>query len=333
MLAGKKAIITGVTGQDGSYLAEHLLGYNCEVIGIDRNVTVQKENYNMNTLLGRGEDTLPRQQPIRLDRFRLEFGDMTNPESIEALIVEMKPDYFFNLAAQSHVGESFKQPILTTEVNYVGYLRLLETIRRHSPDTRVYQASTSEMFGTTDTSPRDETSPFHPNSPYAIAKTAAHWAGIAYRDGFDLFVANGILFNHESPRRGENFVTQKIIKAACNIFLGKQKHLHLGNLSASRDWGHAKDYVRAMLMMIQHDEPGDYVVGMGETHTVQWFLERVFAKIGLSVEEHVKIDSSFYRPNEVNVLHSNPTKIKTELGWKPAYSIDMLIEEMIERWL
>jgi len=309
MLAGKKAIVTGVTGQDGSYLAEHLLGYHCEVVGIDRNVTVQKENYNMKYLIA--------EDGSRLDGFRLEFGDLSNPESIEALIVETKPDYFFNLAAQSHVGESFKQPILTTEVNYVGYLRLLETIRKYSPDTRVYQASTSEMFGTTDSSPKHEQSQFCPNSPYAIAKTASHWAGIAYREGFEMFVSNGILFNHESPRRGENFVTQKIIKAGCRIARGEQDYLHLGNLSAKRDWGHSKDYVRAMLMMLQHDEPGDYVVGMGHTHTVEWFLETVFDKLGISVEKHVKIDASFYRPNEVNVLHSNPAKIKEELGWKP----------------
>lgn len=318
-LAGKTAVVTGVSGQDGSYLAEYLIDQGVNVIGIVRTATTTTVYKNIEKMHNK-------------EKLQLFFGDMASTDNICNLIREVQPTFLFNLAAQSHVGVSFDDPETTTRVNAVGYLKLLEAVRRHSPLTRVYQASTSEMFGGYD-GPANEETPFRPRSPYGAAKLAAHWDGIIYRDSYNLFVCNGILGNHESPRRGENFVTTKIVRAAVNILKGRQKELRLGNLSACRDWGHSRDYVKAMVLMLQHDVPDDYVIGTGETHSVEWFLYQVFDKLGLRPSEHLVIDPALFRPSEVTTLTMDASKAKRVLGWQPETNIHQLIEEMIQEWL
>lgn len=313
---GKEVVITGVSGQDGSYLADLMVEMGAKVTGIIRPSTTRHEIENL--------------APV-INDIHLYHTDLTGGGSGLTTLIAAKPYAVFNLAAQSHVKKSFDDPIGTTATNYTSVIAILELIRNLSKDTKFYQASTSEMFGGVD-GPADENTPFHPNSPYAIAKTAAHWAVRAYRTGYGIYACSGILHNHESPRRGEEFVTQKIIKAACAIKKGEMDNLSLGNLSATRDWGHAKDYVKAMVLMMQQYEPDDYIIGMGKSYSVLEFLLKVFSILGLDHEEYVSIDENLFRPNEVHDLIANASKAKKELGWHPEYTLDTLIQEMIERW-
>lgn len=317
-LSGTKAIVTGVSGQDGSYLVDHLITAGAEVIGIVRGPT--------------GNTYTNIEKMIHKDKMQIFYGDMASPEGICNLISETKPTFFFNLAAQSHVGVSFEYPEITTAINFQGYLKILEAVRRFSPLTRIYQASTSEMFGGY-AGPANEKTPFRPRSPYGVAKLASHWAGVNYRESYGLHISNGILFNHESPRRPESFVTAKIVKAACNIKLGRQKTLSLGNITAGRDWGHARDYTKAMVLMLARTRPDDYVIGTGTTHTVEWFLKTVFERLGLDSEGCVVYEKSLVRPNEVQTLTADATKAREILGWYPETTLEQLIEEMIATWL
>jgi len=309
----KKALITGVTGQDGSYLTEHLLSLNYEVHGVRRRVSVD----NAERLAG------------SLDNpdFHLHYGDLT--DGIDHLIRSIEPDEIYNLAAQSHVGTSFELPVYTLDVAALGATRILETIRHCGFPTRYYQASSSEIFGESP-APQDETTPMLPQSPYGVAKLAAYRLTQLYRRGHGLFAANGILFNHESPRRGSNFVTQKIVQSAVRISLGRQKVIRLGNLEAKRDWGHSRDYVRAMHQILQHHEADDFVVATGVYLSCRVFAERVFDKLGLRFDDHVEFAAEFTRPTEVAELCGVPAKIETTLGWKATCDLDGLIEEMIE---
>lgn len=309
-----KYIVTGLTGQDGSYLAELLLEKGHEVYGIVR------RSSSINTL---------RVDHLRFkDSFHMLFGDLS--EGIEAYIYDIKPDVIINLGSMSHVRVSFDIPVYTLDINAVGPTRILEAIKNSGMKNsiRYYQASSSEMFGLTEP-PQNEQSTFHPVSPYGVAKLAAYWMTKIYREGYKMFASNGILFNHESPRRGETFVTKKIVRAAVRIKLGKQKDLILGNLKAKRDWGHSKDYVEAIYKIVNHDIPDDFVVAMGEHYSIEEFLVKVFNKLDLDWCEYVKLDSFYTRPQEVPALMGNPDKIKKILGWEPKIKIDQLIEEMI----
>ncbi len=308
-----KALITGITGQDGSYLAELLLSKGYEVYGLVR------RNSTSNT--GR-IDHLP--------QIKLVYGDLQDSHALSRIIREIKPNEVYNLAAQSHVRVSFDIPEYTSDATGIGALRLLEAVRQEHPKAKFYQAGSSEMYGKVLQVPQNESTPFNPRSPYACAKVFAHHTIRLYRDAYKIFACNGILFNHESPRRGDNFVTKKITKAVARIKLGKQKDLVLGNLDAKRDWGYAPEYVEAMWKMLQQSEPDDYVIATGETHSVQEFVEEAFASVGLNWKEHVKLDAQLLRPAEVDLLIGDASKAKQKLGWQPTTTFKQLVKIMIE---
>jgi len=316
----KKALITGITGQDGSYLAELLLEKGYEVHGIVR----RSSSFNTARL----EDfyTDPHVEGTRL---LLHYGDLTDGPGVAHLLQEIIPDEVYNLGAQSHVRVSFDLPVYTVEVDAVGTLHLLEAIRGLDNPARFYQASSSEMYGRVAETPQTERTPFHPRSPYACAKVYSFWQTLNYREAYGMFACNGILFNHESPRRGETFVTRKITRAATRIKEGLQKKVFLGNLDAKRDWGFAGDYVEAIWLMLQQDTPDDYVVATGQTHSVQEFVEEVFGQLGLDWREHVEIDPRYFRPSEVDLLLGDPAKARKQLGWQPKVTFKRLVEMMI----
>lgn len=316
----KKALITGVTGQDGSYLAELLLEKGYEVHGIIRRAST----FNTDRIDHIYQD--PHEKDVRL---HLHHGDLTDGSQLAWLIRTVRPDEIYNLAAQSHVAVSFQQPEYTGDVDGLGVIRLLEAIRDSGVPTRLYQAGTSEMFGDA-APPQDETTAFRPRSPYAAAKLYAFWVTRNYREAYGLFAVNGILFNHESERRGETFVTRKISRAVARIVGGIDEAVYLGNLDARRDWGHARDYVLAMWMMLQQDEPCDYVIGTGKAHTVREFCERAFGHVGLDWKAFVRIDPSYYRPTEVEHLHANPKRAMEDLGWEPTVAFEQLVTGMVE---
>jgi GDPmannose 4,6-dehydratase len=307
-----KYILTGVTGQDGSYMSELLLEKGHEVYGIVR------RSSSINT--GRVDH-------LRFEKgFNLIFGDLA--DGIDTLIYDIRPDVIINLAAMSHVRVSYDVPVYTLDINAIGPARLLEAIRKIDRNIRYYQASSSEMFGTS-SPPQNENTPFQPCSPYGCAKLAAYWITKTYRDGYGIFASNGILFNHESPRRGETFVTKKIVRGAVRIKLGKQKNIILGNLEAKRDWGHSKDYVEAIYKIINHDIPDDFIVATGEHYSIKEFLVKVFESLNMDWHDYIKFDERYTRPKEVPSLLGNPTKIKKVLGWEPTIKIEQLISEMI----
>ena len=308
------ALITGITGQDGSYLAEFLLEKGYDVIGmVRRSSTV----------------TWERIEHIK-DQISIVQGDLHDQSSLLTLVKEAQPTEIYNLAAQSFVPTSWNQPTLTGEVTGLGVARMLEVIRMVNPDIRFYQASSSEMFGKVREVPQKEDTPFYPRSPYGVAKVYGHWITVNYRESYDLFAVSGILFNHESPRRGLEFVTRKITDAVARIKLGLADQLALGNLDSRRDWGYAKDYVRAMWLMLQQDGPDDYVVGTGETHSVREFCQAAFGHVGLNYEDYVVQDPRFYRPAEVDLLVSDPSKAKKVLGWEPTVNFEELVSLMVE---
>jgi len=311
---GKNAFITGITGQDGSYLAELLLDKGYKVTGLVRRSST---------------DNL---QNIRyiLNDITLEYGDLTDQTCLDRIIQSNDFDEVYNLGAMSFVPVSWKEAEHTVNVNTLGPIRLMDSIRKYNSKIKFYQASTSEMFGKVRETPQKETTPFYPRSPYGVSKVAAHWATVNYRESYNLFALCGILFNHESPRRGLEFVTRKITNGAARIKLGLQKELLLGNLESKRDWGHSRDYVRAMWQMLQQDEPEDYIVGSDETHTVREFCDTAFSRVGLDYEQFVKIDQKFYRPAEVDILLSDSTKAREKLGWLPQYNFDELVGEMVD---
>lgn len=309
----KIAVVSGITGQDGSYLSELLLSKNYTVIGLERRTVCDTDDKRKNI-----------SHLLENKRFILEEADVSDFSSIQRIISEYNPNEVYNLAAQSHVGNSFKTPVSTSQINYFGCLNFLESIRLTNPKIKFYQASTSEMFGDNVKCPQNENTFFAPVSPYACAKLAAHHAVATYRKSYNIFACSGILFNHESPRRGENFVTRKITKAAARIKLGLQDELRLGNLEAQRDWGYAGDYVEAMHLMLQHSSADDYVVATGEVNSVQDFLNYVFEHANLDPQKYVKIDPKFYRPCEVPKLWGDPAKMKRILGWSPKISFKEL---------
>lgn len=314
----KSACITGVTGQTGSYLAELLLREGYKVYGLRR----RSSSFNTERL-----DHIYKDVHIS-DKLELVYGDLTDYSSIVNLVGDVKPDLFFNLAAMSHVRVSFEIPENTFDVDATGVVRCLEAIRKQSPKTRFLQASSSEMFGSTPP-PQSEKTIFHPRSPYAVAKVAGFQVTVNYREAFNLFCTNAISFNHESPRRGETFVTRKITRAATRIKLGLQNTLYLGNLDAKRDWSHAKDMARAMSMIINADEPDDFVVASGEMHSVEEFVSLVFSKLGLNWRNYVSIDPRYFRPSEVDALCGDNSKIRNKLGWQPECTFEGLVDEMI----
>ena len=317
----KKALVTGITGQDGSYLAELLLSKGYEVHGVVR----RSSSFNTARIDHLYQD--PHAQDVRLF---LHYGDLNDASSVNALLQSVEPDEIYNLGAQSHVRVSFDVPEYTAEVTALGALRLLEAMRESGlTRTRFYQASSSEMFGAAPP-PQGESTPFHPRSPYAVAKVFAYWSTINYREAYRFHAVNGVLFNHESPRRGETFVTRKITRAAGRIKLGLQKELYLGNLEAKRDWGYAKDYVEAMWLAVQHDTADDYVVATGETHSVREFCELAFARLGLDYREFVKEDPRYLRPAEVDVLLGDASKARRVLGWKPTVLFPELTAMMVD---
>ena len=335
----KVALITGITGQDGSYLAELLLEKGYEVHGIIRRAST----FNTKRIDHLYQD--PHEENVRLF---LHYGDITDSSNLNRLIEKIRPNEIYNLAAQSHVGVSFDSPEYTAEATGVSTLRILDAIRESGVKTKFYQASTSELFGgLADTAPQSEKTPFYPKSPYGVAKLYSYWITVNYRESYDIFACNGILFNHESPRRGETFVTRKITRAAAAIHLGMQDKLYLGNLDAKRDWGHAKDYVEGMWRILQQDKPQDYVLAMNETHTVREFVELAFAELGYEIEWQgsgvdekgidkntgrvlVEVDPRYFRPAEVELLWGDSTKARTELGWEPKYSFMDLVKEMVQ---
>ncbi len=318
----RRALITGVTGQDGSYLAELLIGKGYEVHGIVRRSSTFGTERIEHLMFG---DDPP---------LNLHYGDLADGNGLMRLLREIEPHEVYNLAAQSHVRVSFDQPTYTADVTAVGTLRLLEAIRDVQDDTglqiRFYQASSSEMFGKVVETPQKETTPFYPRSPYGVAKVYSHWITINYRESYDLHASCGILFNHESPRRGETFVTRKITRAATRIKLGLQEKLYLGNLDAKRDWGFAGDYVEAMWLMLQQETPDDYVIATNELYSVRNFCEKTFSQLGLNYEDHVEIDPRYYRPAEVDLLLGDSTKACEQLGWKPRTRFDQLVEMMVK---
>jgi GDPmannose 4,6-dehydratase len=311
----KKACLTGITGQTGSYLAELLLKEGYEVHGVKRS----SSNFNTQRI----------DHIYNHPNLNLVYGDLTDYSSLVNVISDTKPDLFFNCGALSHVRVSFDVPEYAMDVTGTGVVRCLEAIRKYSPETRFLQCSTSELYGSTPP-PQNEDTTFHPRSPYACAKLAAYWSTINYRESYGMFAVNAISFNHESPRRAENFVTRKITRAATRIKLGLQDELRLGNLDAKRDWGHAKDTAKALYMILTASEPKDYVVATGGMHSVKEFLELVFSKLELDWKDYVKFDAKYLRPAEVDALQGDPTKIKAELGWSPEYSFAQLVDEMIE---
>jgi GDPmannose 4,6-dehydratase len=345
----RRALITGITGQDGSYLAELLLGKGYEVHGLKRRAS----SFNTQRV-----DHLYQDPHLGDGRFRLHYGDLTDALSLTRLIAELEPDEIYNLGAQSHVGVSFETPEYTAEVDGLGTLRLLEAIRflKLESRTRFYQASTSELYGLVAESPQTERTPFHPRSPYGVAKLYAHWITVNYREAYGLFACAGILFNHESPRRGETFVTRKITRGLCRVAAGLDPCLYLGNLDARRDWGHAKDYVRAMWMMLQQDRPDDYVIATGVQHSVRDFVTWTAAELGITLafegsgtEEHaivtavtgarttalkpgdviLRIDPRYFRPAEVETLLGDATRAREKLGWMPEITAREMCAEMV----
>ncbi|MDO8357031.1 MAG: GDP-mannose 4,6-dehydratase [Nitrospirota bacterium] len=317
----KKALISGITGQDGSYLAELLLGKGYEVYGIIR----RSSSFNTGRI-----DPIYQDPHVPHRRLHLVYGDLNDASSLNRIIRTVQPDEIYNLGAQSHVRVSFDIPEYTGEITGLGTIRLLEAIREAGLKPKFYQASSSEMFGKVQDVPQRETTPFYPRSPYGAAKVYSYWITVNYREAYDLFACNGILFNHESPRRGETFVTRKITKAAARIKLGIQKDLFLGNLDAKRDWGFAGDYVQAMWMMLQAPKPEDYVIATGETHTVREFLELAFGRLQLDWQKHVKIDPAYYRPTEVDLLIGDASKAKRDLGWEPNVRFKELAHMMVD---
>ncbi|MEZ4407166.1 MAG: GDP-mannose 4,6-dehydratase [Polyangiales bacterium] len=317
----KRALITGITGQDGSYLSELLLEKGYEVHGVVR----RSSSFNTERI-----DHLYRDPHERGVNLYLHYGDLNDSTSLQNIVAEVKPDEVYNLGAQSHVRVSFDIPEYTGEVTALGAVRLLEAIRRVGVHCRFYQASSSELYGKVVETPQKETTPFHPRSPYAVAKAYAFYMTQNYREAYGMFAVNGLLFNHESPRRGETFVTRKITRAVGRIVHGQQKELFLGNLDARRDWGYAPDFVEAMWLMLQADEPDDYVVGTGETHSVREFLEVAFGHVGLDWQEHVKIDPRYFRPAEVDLLLSDPSRAREKLGWKPKVGFRELVTMMVD---
>src|SRR4051794_20498756 len=317
----KKALITGVTGQDGSYLAELLLAKGYEVHGVIRRAS----SFNTERLDPIYKD------PHRSDaRLFLHYGDLADSVVTSTLIADIKPDEIYNLAAQSHVRVSFDIPEYTGNVTAVGTTRILEAMRKAAPKARFYQASSSEMYGLVQETPQRETTPFYPRSPYGAAKVYSYWMTVNYRESYGLHATNGILFNHESPRRGETFVTRKITRAVARIKAGVQNKLYLGNLEAKRDWGYAPEYVEAMWMMLQQDQPDDYVIATGKTHSIREFLDLSFKHAGLEWEKYVEIDPKYYRPAEVDILIGDATKAKKQLGWTSKTSFAELVRIMTD---
>ena len=316
----KKALITGLTGQDGSYLAELLLQKDYEVHGIVR----RSSSFNTGRIDHLYHD--PHESGVRLFTH---YGDLSDSVSLTKLLYELQPDEIYHLGAQSHVRVSFDIPEYTFDITGAGSLRLLEAMRESGVTARFYQASSSEMFGSAPP-PQSEATPFHPRSPYAVSKVAAFWATVNYREAYGMFAVNGILFNHESPRRGETFVTRKITRALARIKSGLQDKLYLGNLDAKRDWGFAGDYVEAMWLMLQQDEPEDFVIATGETHTVRELVERAFARVGLDPADHVGTDPQHYRPAEVDQLRGDYSKAREQLGWEPQTSFEELVDLMVD---
>jgi GDPmannose 4,6-dehydratase len=318
----RRALITGITGQDGSYLAELLLEKGYEVHGVVRRTS----SMNRSRI-----DHLQHASPNDAGRpkFTLHYGDMTDSGGLNRLVKQIRPDEVYNLAAQSHVHISVDQPEYTGDADALGTTRLLEAIRTAGLPARFYQASSSEMFGSAPPL-QNESTPFWPRSPYAIAKLYAHWMTVNYRAAHGMFACSGILFNHESPRRGENFVTRKVTRGVAQILSGRIKQLKLGNLEARRDWGHARDYVRAMWLMLQQDQPDDFVIATGEHRTVRELVVTAFEMVGLDWEQHVEIDQAFIRPSEVNDLQGDATKAREKLGWEPTIGFEQMIREMVE---
>ena len=320
----RRALILGITGQDGSYLTEYLLDLGYEVHGVIRRAST----FNTDRI-----DHLYQDPHEPNNRLHLHYGDLSDGPGLRRVLEEVQPHEVYNLGAQSHVAVSFQQPEYTADIDGVGTLRLLEAVRdvqrRTGEQMRFYQAGTSEMFGASPP-PQHEGTPFRPRSPYAAAKVMAHHLTVNYREAYGLFACSGILFNHESERRGETFVTRKITRAATRIKLGLQDALYLGNLDSERDWGHAEDYVRAMHLMLQQDEPDDYVIATGESHTVRAFVEKVFATLALDSNQYVHIDPRYYRPTEVDALRGDATKARERLGWTPRVGIDELVRRMVD---
>jgi GDPmannose 4,6-dehydratase len=333
-----QSLITGITGQDGSYLAELLLDKGYEVHGIIRRAST----FNTQRIDHIYQD--PHEENVRL---KLHYGDMTDSSNLSRLVEKINPDEIYNLAAQSHVGTSFEIPEYTTDVDAMGTLRLLDAIKEADVECKFYQASTSELYGKVQEVPQTEKTPFYPRSPYAAAKLYAYWIVKNYREAYDLFAVNGILFNHESPRRGKRFVTRKITRAVARITKGKQDKIYLGNMNAKRDWGYAKDYVKMMWMMLQHDTPEDFVIATGETHTVREFVEAAFSHVDVDIEWQgegvdekgidkatgkvlVEVDPKYFRPTEVEMLIGDPSKAKEELGWEPEVKFKELVQLMVQ---
>lgn len=321
----KRALITGITGQDGSYLSELLLEKDYEVHGIIRRTST----FNTDRIDHIYED--PHSEHARLF---LHYGDLTDGTTLRRIMEEIEPHEIYNLGAQSHVRVSFDAPEYTVDTVAVGTLRLLEAIRdyerRTSLQVRFYQAGSSEMYGKVQEIPQTEATPFYPRSPYACAKVYAHWQTVNYRESYNLFACNGILFNHESPRRGETFVTRKITRALARIVAGHQKKLYLGNLDSKRDWGYAKDYVRAMWLMLQQDQPDDYVIATNETHSIREFLDLAFGYVNLNWQDYVEFDARYLRPAEVDILIGDCSKAKQKLGWEPSVTFEQLVHLMVE---
>ncbi|MFN9740904.1 MAG: GDP-mannose 4,6-dehydratase [Acidobacteriota bacterium] len=318
----KRALITGITGQDGSYLTELLLGKDYDVYGIIRRAST----FNTERI-----DHLYQDPHIQGTRLHLVYGDLNDASSLNKILRDVQPDEIYNLGAQSHVRVSFDIPEYTAEVGALGTLRLLEAIRETGlQKTRFYQASSSELYGKVQEVPQRESTPFYPRSPYAAAKLYSYWITVNYRESYNLFACNGILFNHESPRRGETFVTRKITRAAAAIKLGRQSKLYLGNLDAKRDWGFAGDYVEAMWMMLQQEQPEDFVIATGETHSVREFLDEAFGYLDLDWRDYVEIDPRYFRPAEVDLLIGDSGKAREKLGWSPLVSFPELVRMMVD---
>ena len=316
----KRALVTGVTGQDGSYLAELLLSKGYEVHGLIR----RSSSFNTGRL-----DRIYRDPHESGVRFLMHYADLSDSGSLVNLIRELQPEEIYHLGAQTHVKVSFEIPEYTADATGMGTVRILEAIRASGVETRFYQASSSEIFGSSPP-PQSEATPFHPRSPYGVAKVFSHWMTVNYREAHGLHASNGILFNHESPRRGETFVTRKITRAVARIKAGMQDKLYLGNLDSRRDWGYAPEYVEAMWTMLQQDEPDDYVIATGESHAIREFCELAFQRLGLDWQQHVEIDPSYYRPSEVDYLCGDASKAKRELGWEPKTSFEELVALMVD---
>jgi GDPmannose 4,6-dehydratase len=316
----KKALVTGITGQDGSYLTEFLLKKGYEVWGIIR----RSSSFHTGRIDHLYQD--PHEQP----KLRLVYGDLTDGGNLFTIVNDLQPDEIYNLGAQSHVKVSFETPVYTVNADALGTLRLLEALRLMKKPPKFYQASSSEMFGKVAENPQTEKTPFYPRSPYGCAKVYSFWQTVNYREAYGLFACNGILFNHESPRRGETFVTRKITRAATRIKLGLQDKLYLGNLDAKRDWGYAGDYVEAMWLMLQQDKPEDFIIATGETHSVREFVQEVFGCLDMDWQKYVEVDSKYFRPTEVDLLLGDATKAARILGWKPKVTFKALAKMMTD---